>query len=319
MASYPNNVGSNFTVKLAQALNFCSQTLNEGAQWQVAMLSCHYTHNFYNFREAVTLYAMVEKSTEDVTDMDERPAAGCTIVGLTTDSDNLSEDDAALVKTHLLDGAILSPTQLLLRTNQYLFGKVQIQVRHYPNVSAIWDHIVVQINKLFGPRYKLQTQAIVNKDGTVRFSMSNGKALVLFANVPYIAKVLGFDSVATDITVLGEPRRIFKLHKLAAHGTKTPKLDGLQTLYVYVDTLERQHVGDKMVPLLALVDVEKSPGERVGHYCHPPTYLPVCKSYIETITIRICDEYGIDVKFPDDVENVVGRMHVRKRKQGMLF
>jgi hypothetical protein len=262
---------------------------------------------------------MVEKSVQDVTDTVERPAAGCTIVGLTTNSDTLSADDAAFVKTHLLEGAILSETELLLRTNQYLFGKVQIPAKHYPNVSAIWDHVAIHINKLFGPHYKLQTQVIVRKDGTITFSMSNGKALALYANAPYIANILGFSSTATDIIVLGLPRRVFKLHKLAAHGTQTPKLDGVQALYVYVDIVEHQHVGDTMAPLLAYVDVVKSPGERASHTSNPLVYLPVNKSYIDTISIRICDEHGSDVKFPDDVENVVVRMHFRKRKQGVLF
>ena len=68
------------------------------------------------------------------------------------------------------------------------------------------------------------------------------------------------------ITVPAKPTdRTVKLFKLATTGAKTPKLDGVQALYVYGDLVDYQFVGDMMVPLLTLVDVDKSPGERVGH------------------------------------------------------
>ena len=93
----------------------------------------------------------------------------------------------------------------------------------------------------------------------------------------------------------------------------------LLSVYVYGDIVESQHVGDTMAPLLAYVDVDKSLGERVGHVCNPLVYLPVCRTYIDSISIRICDENGNKVPFPDDVENVVVRLLFRRQKQPSLF
>ena len=104
------------------------------------------------------------------------------------------------------------------------------------------------------------------------------------------------------------------LCKLANVGTRIPTLNTVHALYVYADIVEYQHVGDVMAPLIAYVDVTKSPGERVGHICNPPVYLPVDKSYIDTISIRITDEHGNDIVLSDDNENVVVRLHFRKAK-----
>ena len=48
-------------------------------------------------------------------------------------------------------------------------------------------------------------------------------------------------------------------------------------------------------------------------------YLPVDRLYIDMMKIRITPEHGENVMFPDDVENVVVRLHFRKAKSFGLF
>jgi hypothetical protein len=105
---------------------------------------------------------------------------------------------------------------------------------------------------------------------------------------------------------------VYSMYRIGMSGYQAPKLGGLQAMYVYADIVAPQHVGDTMAPLLDYVDVHGKPGERIGHVSNPPIYIPVDKTHIDSISIRIADEHGEDVPFPVNTENVVVRMLFRK-------
>ena len=96
-------------------------------------------------------------------------------------------------------------------------------------------------------------------------------------------------------------------------------MDNIHALYVYADVVQQQHVGDVMAPLTGYASVNGKPGDRISHTCNPPIYLPVVKSFIDAISVRITDEHGQDVMFPDLREHVVLRLHFRKAKGVSLF
>jgi hypothetical protein len=102
-------------------------------------------------------------------------------------------------------------------------------------------------------------------------------------------------------------------------GTEKPGLNAVHALYVYANIAEPQHVSDVMAPLVAYVDISGKPGDRTCHTCNPPIYLPVDKSYIDAIQVRITDKHGQNAIFPDNVENVVLRMHFRMAKGLSMF
>jgi len=320
MARCPANVGSNYTVTLASGLSFAGQSLNDDSTWQVAVLSVHYTNNFYNFREACTLYILMDAPSTDEVDMTEKPSSQCAVASATsTTATSLSVLDLTLIKYALTHGPLQYKASPPPGPRDVLYGKIHIPAKHLPCATTLWEEIVTQFNSMFGPRYRRQLRASPNIDGTVMFTEANGKPFHIFAATPHIGKVLGLGTTEVSLTVPETPTaRTIKLFKLAARGTRTPKLDGVQALYVYGDIVDYQFVGDTMAPLLTLVDVEKSPGERVGHICNPLVYLPVNKSFIDNINIRIVDESGCDVAFPD-VENVVVRLHFRKARQSLIF
>ena len=66
--AYPQNAGSNFTVKLSQPLRYSTQSLNEEPRWEVAPLSLHYTNSLESFREDCTIYAIIEHWITDPTE-----------------------------------------------------------------------------------------------------------------------------------------------------------------------------------------------------------------------------------------------------------
>jgi hypothetical protein len=57
--------------------------------------------------------------------------------------------------------------------------------------------------------------------------------------------------------------------------------------------------------------VQGAPGQRTHYVFDPSTYPPVSRNFIETINVIIRGGNQGDVLFPDDVENVVCRLHFR--------
>ena len=143
-----------------------------------------------------------------------------------------------------------------------------------------------------------------------QLALCNGGTVTIYADSRYIAQVLGLSVEEEELPVRSLGNTII-LYKADPRAVRAPILGSVQALYVYTDIIEYQHVGDKRAPLLAYVDVQKLPGERVTTLCNPPVYLPVCKSVINSITIQLCDERGEDVKFPADGDNVLVVLHFR--------
>ena len=325
---YPNNVGSHYTVKLPKALNFSSATLNEStSKWEVAMMDCHYLHNFYNFREACTLHIIIEKPADSESDMTEEPSPRCTYLERRRRKYLSSSLHIELVRTYFQNLQMLYYNELA-KIPVALLGVVRIPASYYPSVPAVLDQLTCEFDKLFYPRYKLRLHATIGENGMVVFSTSSGKVPAMYAETPYIASVLGLGTKPMVLSVEDAPSDMdgasllspiasqfseseVTLHELAVSGTNKPKLDRVQGLYIYGDIIERQYVGNSMSPLLDYMEVPNSLGERVCHTCDPLIYLPVSRSIIDTTSIRICDERGRDVAFPDDVSNVVIRLHFR--------
>ena len=318
MTTYPGNTGSNYTVKLPKALNFAGQSLNDDTRWEVAMLSVHYTHNFINFREACTVSVIVDAPPEAERNAAETPSSGITELVRNRLSSPVVGPQGGAVLLSYFDRRATDDGPQVAGGKRYetVFGTLKIPARYYSNVSEVKDEVVAQFNAMFGPSYKLRLQAASNVAGGITFSMTNGKPVTMYANTAYLGKVLGLQTTEQTLPSGGSTMKVYKINMI---GYRRPRLDTLHALYVYGNIVEHQHVGDTMAPLLAYVDVEKSPGERVSHICNPHVFLPVNRTYIDSIGIRICDEHGNNVSFPDDTGNVVVRLLFRKVKQLALF
>ena len=76
------------------------------------------------------------------------------------------------------------------------------------------------------------------------------------------------------------------------------KLNTISALYVYTD-IQHQYVGDELAPLLRVVSVDNRPsyGEIINKIYTSPMYVPVSRSYIDTIQLDIRDDTGTPVQF----------------------
>ena len=313
MDKHPANTGSLYTVALSSPLNFSGQTLNDDTRWQVAMLSLHYTHNFFNFREDCLLHFVVDKPA--LASIVATETASNKVVATGDQNVEWSEFLVEERITHWVAESHIGKSS----RGAELVGSFEMTKQYYPSVLALCDDIVAKFAKIFFQRYKLQLIATMRSNGCITFTLSNGGKLAMYSNKSYVSKILGLKGTVVSPPSSRSVEDRIEVHSLATVGSVKPSLNAVHALYVHADIVEPQHVGDVMVPLVGYVDITGKPGDRTCHTCNPPIYLPVAKSYIDTIRVRITDEHGENVIFPDNVENLVLRLHFRKAKAISMF
>jgi hypothetical protein len=313
MDKHPKNAGGLYTVVLASPLNFSGSTLNDDTRWQVSMISLHYTHNFFNFREDCLLYFVVDKPTVANTVATETPSVKVKATGSTEVDwgEFLPQERTThwVAEKHASKGG----------AGRELVGSFEMRKQYYPSLLSLCDDIVAKFEYIFFQRYKLKLVAKIGTNGRVTFTLDNAGKLTMYANNTYLAKILGLKATVVSPESARSSTDTTVVHSLATIGTEAPRLDVVHALYVHADIVEPQHVGNVMVPLAGYVDIRGKPGDRICHTCNPLIYLPVHKSYIDAIQVRITDEHGQDVIFPDNIGNVVLRLHFRKEKGVSLF
>jgi hypothetical protein len=283
------------------------------------MLSLHYTHNFFNFRKACKIYFAMDKPAD--TSTSETPSNKAAITS-EVNVDGLEYISGAPLTQWVSEKHVIPSTIGLAMGagKKELLGMVQMPKCHYSSVQAVCDDIVSKFDRLFFQRYKLKLIVTRKNSGLITLSLSNGATLTLHTDNSNIATILGLP--CTEVVqdrVDSRMERSTTMYSLTPVGTEIPRLDTLHALYVYADVVEPQHVGDTMAPLIGYADIRGKPGDRISHTCNPPVYLPVAKSYIDAIRVRITDERGDNVMFPDLLENVVVRLHFRKAKSVSFF
>lgn len=87
---------------------------------------------------------------------------------------------------------------------------------------------------------------------------------------------------------------------------------GFEVFYVYCDLVELQMVGNSLVPLLRVVNVEGKHNDIVLKSYENPNYLPVSKREFDSIEINIKDNTNHSIQFLGG--QVIVKLHFRKRK-----
>ena len=87
---------------------------------------------------------------------------------------------------------------------------------------------------------------------------------------------------------------------------------GFHDLYVYCDIIQPQHVGDVLVPLLRIVQLEGKDGQRVSKSFVRPEYIPVSRKQFESIEVNIKRDTGETVPF--EFGRVLLTLHFRQSR-----
>ena len=72
---------------------------------------------------------------------------------------------------------------------------------------------------------------------------------------------------------------------------------GFSSMYVHIDIVDVQFVGDVKVPLLRIVNIEEGYGNTVHASLRNLQYLPVKVNYFETIEVNIKNDQNENVSF----------------------
>ena len=130
---------------------------------------------------------------------------------------------------------------------------------------------------------------------------------------PKLAAKLGFVRDGFKLTAkdLNHPTTgAFKVFT-ARHESDTRA--GLRSLYLYTDLIKGHLVGNSYLPLIRIIvpSAKTEHKETVQLICNPIYYFPIEKTYYNSITVRITDEFGDNVPFNHG--NMIVKLHLRRR------
>jgi hypothetical protein len=337
MITHPTNRGHNYVVKLASPINLSNETLNDNARWEVALTSMQYTNHFYQLLEDATIYAVVI-----VPDLNSIQMGGSFGSTMQLDVD-FTEEMSAIAEMTDVERRILRPF-VKDESNKdetwfIVFAKFVIPAGEYRTPMELARRIAKEFSTVFNIRryqYRMQVER-VGSDGRFRFSAEsrletsrrrstseakspqhdvikvdyNGASrlgrynFLLYTDNILISAPLGQKLIMIDDA---EPP-VFYIPPISIN---TPTFSTVTSLYVYTDIVDQQRVGDTYAQLMDILPVQGVPGQRVHYVFDPPTYLPVTRNFIETINVIIHDGNECHIVFPDDVDNVVCRLHFRR-------
>ena len=332
--THPTNRGHNYVVKLATPINLTNQTLNDDSRWEVALTTLQYTNRFYQLREDVTIYAVV--IVPDLKSIQVNASFGKTIqldVDFTEDMSGIKaigETEQRILRPFVKDDTNKNESWFVV------FGKFVVPAGEYKTLMELARRVAKEFSAVFNiPRYQYRMQVErVGTGGRFRFTAESkletprqqhtsqpaspkpGGIVVDYGGESRLGKYNFFlytESVAISpplgqvlIAIDDETPPIYYISPISAN---TPTFSTVQSLYVYSDIVDHQRVGNGSAQLMDIAPVQGAPGQRAHYVFDPPTYLPVNRNFIETINIVIHDGNESETLFPDDVQNVVCRLH----------
>ena len=334
MLTHPSNRGHNYEVKLAAPINLTNRTLNDDTRWEVALTTLQYTNRFYQLREDVTIYAVV--IVPNVRSINVYASLG-KVMQLDVD---FTTDMPGIVRLGSTAQRILQPfvkDESNKDENWFVvLGAFVIPAGEYKTPMDLARRVTKEFNALFNiPRYQYRMQ--VERLGTgERFQFTAESRLAAAGtsevmSTPAHGIVINYGAASrlgkynfllyTESLALSPPLGQIlitiddetpPIAYMSPISIATPHFNAVHSLYVYSDIVDQQRVGNTSAQLMDIAPVQGAPGQRAHYVFDPPTYLPVNRNYIETIKIIIHDGNEGEVLFPDDVQNVVCRLHFRR-------
>jgi hypothetical protein len=337
MITHPTNRGHNYVVKMATPINLTSRMLNNDARWEVALTTLQYTNHFYQLREDVIIHAVV--IVPDLKSIQINSPSGKPIQ---LDVD-FTEDMAGIRALSMAQRRILRPF-VKNDTNKdeswfVILGKFVVPAGEYKTSMELARRIAKEFSAVFNiPRYQYRMQAErIDPGGRLRFTAESrldtprkrrtsepaspgpGGIVVdydghsrpgkynFFLYTEHISISSPLGQVLIPIDEEAPP-----IYYISPISTITPSFNSVKSLYVYSDIVDYQRVGDGSAQLMDIAPVQGAPCQRQHYVFDPPTYLPVNRNFMDTIKITIRDDSDNEALFPDDVQNVVCRLHFRR-------
>ncbi len=203
---------------------------------------------------------------------------------------------------NLIDQTI---TITYVKSNQRKIIKINLVDGYYPNIEKLIEEIndTIQTNssihKTIKSKLNIDYSSLTKK---ATFTIKSNVNLIVLTISEKLAKLFGIELndnneyETTQSFTSNYPCDVFR---------------GLHSMYVYTNIIERQIVGDSLVPLLRIIGIDnKNNDEHVTVRFNNLRYLPVSLNNIRTIEIDLRNEYGDRLPFQSGT--VIVSLHFRK-------
>ena len=94
--------------------------------------------------------------------------------------------------------------------------------------------------------------------------------------------------------------------------SRVVNLNNTNAIFVYLDAIQLQIIGDTLTPLLDVVAVQSGPGDLVCSRFDKPHYKPILRKHFSDIHISLRDDQGDPIRF--EKGKVIVTLHLRRVK-----
>ena len=289
VTNFPNNKANSYTVALPK-------TLALDGDFEVAVGDLQYPHNWTNFEEEYIAFARVDPENINYQGIGIISLQGEYEKGLET-----SKKDA--IGDKLIDN--LDKDVKIRECRGFLYYVIRIPTGYYKDAGEIAKIMVTKFTDLT-KRQSLNLEYNYNeKSNTLKLTSTNLTWFRILSQNENLCRILGF----------GKPTKLDTLYiwDPLAEPKRKPQIDEFSTIYLYTDIIKYQIVGDTQAPLLGTLPVQGKHGEQVYWSFNTNYYMPVNKTSISTIEVRLCNETGDLIPF-DPTSTTVCKLHFRRRR-----
>jgi hypothetical protein len=279
-AHFTDNSTNNFRVRLPQRIDL------QGTGWEVALFDAIYPHSWQN----------IHKENGDITltyglyDVDTKITVETTALCSIPPAYYKTGHDIVDAVNSCITAQLDQQKDLLVYTDEH--NKLQPSKLSTPLVDFIFDD---DTSKVF-----LSVKVV---DGFHSVKMSDT-----------LAYILGFERSLFSVADRDWKNALDGAYVLEAKHPVDVRA-GLYALYVYCNIVEKQIVGDMLVPLLGKMPVTGNPDSVVHTTFNPPLYVPIVRNELDVIEISIKDDLDKGIAF--QYGKVILTLHFRKRN--LLF
>jgi hypothetical protein len=251
-------------------------TLELYGKWEVALSEMYMPHSWYNIDSTNNLFEYYEGESAKGLPAITPPATHV----ITNNSSNYgSELTSESVFTHV-NKQMRGMTQTFLHTreNKQMLSLTQaiLPVGYYNSVDTVLEAIYNSLTDLGAQNISLKK----NFDGRVAIKTSRNAYIWLSYG---LAQMLGFDEWDLRGSVVGKYPADIK--------------NGLYSVMVYSDIILPQIVGNVQAQVLRVIPIDGKPNDLMVYRFPSPDYVPVARSTINTIDIRIRTDHGENLVF----------------------
>jgi len=278
---FEDNTLNNFRVRLPQRIDL------EG-QWDVALIEAIYPHTWNNLSTVST-------------DGPHGDYALRFSFSITTPGDGAKVIRGNSVLAKVPEGSYQSPLELVAAINKSLFETTNLGFNPDDPNHVHWPK---DVNKIVAFDYNSTTKRVVLR-------VYKREYFTTMALSPKLRYILGFATgdITMDNMFNWEKGGNNTFHRVAEYPIDLRA--GLYAIYVYCSIVEKQIVGDVLVPLLAKMPVSGEYDSVVHYICNQPLYIPLIRTSIDTIEIALKDDIDNGISF--QYGKVILTLHFRKR------